>query len=334
MTTGQPTPVASGSIVAVVPTYNSAKWLEGCIGSLLDQTRPPHVIVVVDNGSDDETLDIVRRQWPEVRCIALGRNVGYGHAVNIGATQCAGHVLACNADVVLEASCLEKLSKGLADAPDVGLIGPRLIDGDGALQRSLYAFPTLSRLAAESLFLDRLPVVGRAVTYQRRGDAHNAPTDVDWLPGAVLLIRREAWDHVGGFDPGYFFFAEEVDIQARLHGAGWRRRFVPTACARHFGGKKPLAPELFLHSHLGLERYFARQGGACAGWAARSILLVTALTRWVPWGLLSLRRAPGAATDWRAMFGGVLRLSALELAGRVRRAACARVRRGTSRGAG
>ena len=322
------------NVVAVIPTYHSARWIEGCIGSLLGQTLRPETIVVVDNGSDDDTLAIVERLWPDVHRVALNRNVGYGASVNVGAARADGDVLACNPDVLLDRACLAELSRALREASRIALAGPRLTAGDGTLQPSLYRFPTLRRLLSEALFLDRLPVIGGRLAYQRRDDPHVVATDTDWLPGAVLLVKRTAWDQIGGFDEDYFFFVEEVDLQARLRDAGWRCRFVPSAMAEHFGGKQPIAAELFLHSHIGLERFFRRRSGRRSGWAARAILMLTAMTRVIAWSVVVLtRKRSRQSAKWRTMFAGVLRLSAIDGVRRLR-TACARARRGTSRGAG
>lgn len=288
-------------VVAVVPTYNSERWMEDCIPALLEQRDVEVTVVVVDNGSADGTLDLVRRRWPQVETVALGENRGYGASCNEGARRHPGaDVLACNPDAVLDPDCVARLAAALAADPWVGVAAPRLRNPDGTLQPSAHRFPRLRDLLGEALLLDR---VAASFDYHARGYAHDAPRRGGWATGAVLLVRREAWDAVGGFDPAYRLYVEEVDLQKRLAEHGWEAVLDPAAGALHHGGKQPVPVEQFLLSHDGWARYFRRTGGAPAALAARLILLLTALVRGLAWSAMGTVRP--AARPWAAMFLGV-----------------------------
>jgi GT2 family glycosyltransferase len=284
---------------------------------VLDQAGDEWQVVVVDNASSDGTAEEVRARWGTVRVVELESNLGYGAAVNAGAGTSPGHVLALNVDTELEPGALARLRSALEADPRLGAVGPRLLDPDGSLQPSVHDLPTVGALFAEALFLDRLPNgIGDKLGYHSRGYDYSSPQRVGWLTGAALLLRDTAWRECGGFDPAFFFFVEEVDLQRRLHALGWSVAIEPRAAVVHHGGKQPLAPELFLHSHDGFARYFAKHGSPASARLARAALCLTALTRALAWAVAPLLR-PGAAADarrWRAMFWNVFARSARELA--------------------
>ena len=302
----------------VIPTYNSRRWLEGCLNSVLEQADAAWDVVVVDNASSDGTPALVREGWPSVRVVELERNVGYGAAANAGADAAPdGHLLVLNVDTIVCDGALDAMCDALTDNPDVGLVGPRLVHGDGRLQPSVHEFPTVGKLFAEALFLDRLPLVGARFSYHGRWYDYSRPARCDFLTGAVLMVRHEAWEACGGFDPGYVFFVEEVDLQRRLASLGWPALIEPRAKVVHFGGKLPIPAERFLRSHEGYARYFSSDVSRGTPWLARAALSLTALTRAIAWTLFWVAR-PGSRPDsgrWAAMFWRVFGRSAVRLLG-------------------
>lgn len=279
---------------------------------MLEQAGDEWEVVVVDNASSDGTAAEVRGRWPAVRVVELAENVGYGAAVNAGAAAGTpgGHVLALNVDTQLEPAALAKLVGALEADPRLGAVGPRLLDPDGSLQPSVHDLPSVAALFAEALFLDRLPAaLGDRLGYHARGYDYAAPRRVGWLTGAVLLVRGTAWEQSGGFDPQFFFFVEEIDLQRRLQALGWEVAIEPRAAVLHHGGKQPLSPELFLHSHEGFELYFAKHGGPAQARLARAALRLAALTRAIAWSLVPLVRPAraGDARRWRTMFWAVFK---------------------------
>jgi GT2 family glycosyltransferase len=306
---------SSRLVTAVVPTYNSARTIGGCLAALLAQDHEDLRVVVVDNASSDGTPDQVRKNYPNVGVVELGRNSGYGAAVNVGAALGPdSHILVLNADAYLRRDALSAMLRALDTKPPVGVVGPRLLDPDGSLQPSAHSFPTLPRLLGEALMLDRLPGPGRRLDYHRRDYDHAQAETVDWVTGAVLLIRRDAWQATGGFDATYQLYVEEVDLQSRIRDAGYIVRLEPAAEAVHEGGKRPVAAARFVHSHDGFERYFERRQGRAAGRLARATLCLTAAARCAGWAYRARRNSDperrAECEAWRRMFREVLRLSA------------------------
>jgi N-acetylglucosaminyl-diphospho-decaprenol L-rhamnosyltransferase len=272
-------------------------------------------VAVVDNGSADGSPQHVRARWPAVRIAEVTTNLGYGASVNYGAELLPrGDVLAMNADAYLAAGALGHLCAVLDDDPSVGAAAPRLINDDGSLQPSAYRFPSLPRMLGRAVFLHRVPGVRRwfadlaEIDYARR-------IYVEWAAGTVLLIRREAWDTVSGFDPAYFFFVEEIDLQRRLTDAGWRVALEPAATAAHHGGHQPISAELFVHAHDGFARYFGLMRGSKGAGLARASLCLTALTRAGMWAAVAFvsRVHRREALEWASMFGRVFLASLRKL---------------------
>jgi N-acetylglucosaminyl-diphospho-decaprenol L-rhamnosyltransferase len=264
-------------------------------------------IAVVDNGSADGSAQHVRGRWPTVLVADAPTNLGYGASINYGVELLPeGDVLAVNADAHLAPGAVGHLCAVLDDDRSVGAVAPRLTNDDGSLQPSAYRFPTLPRMLGRAVFLHHVPGTGRWLADLATTD-YTHRTYIDWAAGAALLIRREAWEAVAGFDPGYFFFVEEIDLQRRLTDARWRIALEPVASAVHYGGHQPISSELFLHAHDGFARYFGLKRGSKGAVLARACLCLGALTRAGMWTTVAfVRRARRReALDWASMFGRV-----------------------------
>ena len=221
-------------IAVVLVSHNTRELLLDALVSV----RGAREVVVVDNASTDDSVAVVRRAFPEVKVVESPVNVGYGAAANLGIAACSSpFVLLLNSDVVKRPGALSALTAHLERNPRAGLVGPRLVNPDGTLQRSCFAFLGTARLAVEKSALGRWLA---AVPGLRRWLVHQGPYDrsrkVPWVLGAALAIRREAFDDVGGFDPSFFLYGEEVDLCYRLWKAGWEVHYTPAATVEHLGG--------------------------------------------------------------------------------------------------
>jgi GT2 family glycosyltransferase len=229
---------ARAAIGVVIVSYNTHEELRGC---LISVERPcPAEIVVADNASSDGSPAMVRAEFPAVRLIANVDNPGYGAAANQAISACTSpYVLLLNADTRLEATTLGSLTDYLDRHPRVAIVGPRLTNRDGSLQPSCHAFPTAAIVLLELTVLGRLGsrllgLPGIRRWYPLAGP-HDQPGRVDWVKGAALAIRREAFDEVGGFDRAFFLYWEETDLSRRLAAVGWETHFTPEATVVHAG---------------------------------------------------------------------------------------------------
>jgi GT2 family glycosyltransferase len=255
-------------VSVVVVTFNSAQWIERCLESVRG-----HETIVVDHGSEDETLEIVRSRFPDARVIEE-ENSGMGGGNNTGMRLASGrYFLLLNSDAWAVEDAAERLATFADEQPEAAVVGPRLLNPDGSLQRSARAFPTLWRLATEYLFLRKLAPRSRLLNRFYEGDFdHDEAREVDWLFGACLLVRRDAADEVGLFDEDFFMFSEETDWCYRFRQAGWSVWFFPGAEVVHVGGASH-GGRLFAENVRGHLRFLAKHRGAREAERARRLLL-------------------------------------------------------------
>jgi GT2 family glycosyltransferase len=260
--------VADVSVVVV--TWNALPWIEQCLASVEGRD-----VIVVDNGSTDGTLDLVRAQFPHVRVIEQ-ENRGMGGGNNTGMRAADGrYFFLLNSDAWVVGDGLDKLV-AFADAhPDAAVVGPRLSNVDGSLQRSVRGEPTLWRLATEYLFIRKLaPRSRRLNPLYAGGFDHDEVVEADWLFGPALLVRREAADAVGLFDEDFFMFSEEVDWMTRFRRAGWKVLFFPGAEVVHVGGASH-GGSLYVENLRGHLRWFDKHRGPREAERVRRLLLLS-----------------------------------------------------------
>lgn len=223
-------------MIVVVVSWNTAAHLDACLVALrADHDTGLAHVVVVDNASDDGSARLVAERHPWAALVQAGANLGYGPAVNLGAAtgDADRHrwLVAANADVVVHPGALEKLvAAGDADA-GVAVLAPRLLLPDGSTQHHVHPFPSLRALAALHVPGMRRRLAAGAVL-EGAWDPDVA-RDVDWAHGALLAVRRTAFDAAGGFEERQWLYAEDVDLCWRLGQTGWRTRYVPTAHVTH-----------------------------------------------------------------------------------------------------
>jgi GT2 family glycosyltransferase len=219
---------------AVVVAFNSYDTLRGCVEPLADD--PAVHVIVVDNASPDGSLGAV--EGMPITTVRAHANRGFAAGCNLGSAHgVAPYVLLLNPDARLERADLAALVAVLDRDPDVGIVGPRILDMDGKLAQSQRRFPRRASTFAQALFLHRVwPLVPWSDEMIRDVTAYDTPGAPDWLSGACLLIRRAALEAVGGLDEDFFLYCEDTDLCACVHAAGWSVRYEPGATARHVGG--------------------------------------------------------------------------------------------------
>ena len=255
-------------VSVVVVTLNALPWLEQCLESVRGRD-----VVIVDHGSTDGTLELVRERFPEVRLIEQA-NKGMGGGNNAGMRAADGrYFFLLNPDAWVIGDALDKLVEFADGHPEAAVVGPKLLNTDGTLQRSVRGEPTLWRLATEYLFIRKLAPRSKLLNPLYRGDFdHDRVAEVDWLFGPALLVRREAADAVGLFDEDFFMFSEEVDWMTRFRGAGWTVVFFPDAEVMHVGGASH-GGRMYVENLRGHLRWFAKHRGAKDAERARKLLL-------------------------------------------------------------
>lgn len=223
------------AITFVVVSWNTRDLLDRCLRSLRGYADAAKAEVwVVDNASADGSPEMVREHHPWVRLTGLDENLGYGRAINLVAEQTSSRWLAfANADVALEPGALEYMIAAGENDPGAGIIAPRLVLPDGETQHVAWPFPTLAATVAQNLGPRMLPGPVADRLFLHGAWDPERPRRIPWAVGAMLLVRRQAWDEIGGFDPEQWMSAEDLDLGWRMHTAGWATRYEPSAIVHH-----------------------------------------------------------------------------------------------------
>ena len=219
----------------IIVTRNTRALTCAAVRSVYAAPQPlAKEIIVVDNGSEDDTPQQLPREFPQVKYIRSEKNLGFARANNLGAQQATGEFLVLlNSDARVQPETLGTGIAWMRSHPDCGVAGAQLLNPDGSRQNSIANFPSLATELINKSLLRRL--------FPRRfpGKEHqlNSPLEVESLIGAFLLIRRETWTHLGGFDERFFFFLEETDfcLQAQRHG--WKVMHLPQLQVWHERGR-------------------------------------------------------------------------------------------------
>ena len=255
-------------VSVVVVTYDALPWLERCLDSVAE-----YETIVVDNGSTDGTVELVRERYPHVKLIEQS-NVGLAAGWSRGIESAAGRfVMLLNADAWIVGNAAEQLAAFADEHPQAAMVGPKLVNTDGSLQRSVRGFPTLWRLATEYFFLRKLAPTSHALNAFYAGDFdHDETREVEWVMGACLFVRRDAIDAVGPPDSAFFLFSEETDWCYRFRQAGWSVVFYPDAQIVHVSGASH-GGRFFKENVRGHLRFFAKHYGAREAERARRLML-------------------------------------------------------------
>jgi N-acetylglucosaminyl-diphospho-decaprenol L-rhamnosyltransferase len=248
----------------VVVTYSPGETLDGFLDTLEKATTRPYGVVIADNGSTDGSPEAAALR-PDVVLLRTGGNLGYGRAANLGLPQAPGEwVLIANPDVRWEPGALDVLLDATERWPQAGAVGPAILFPDGSLYPSARALPSLGRGIGHALLGWWWPSNPWTASYRRE---RGAPTEgpAGWLSGCCVLVRRAAFDEVGGFDPGFFMYFEDLDLCERLGKAGWQNVYVPSAVVTHEGGHATSrdAVAMVAAHHDSAWRYLSRR---YAGW--------------------------------------------------------------------
>ncbi|UOE44483.1 glycosyltransferase family 2 protein [Agromyces larvae] len=233
-------PASAESRVAVVTvSYNSSAQLAAFLTSVGRQTPAPARVVIVDNDSAD--LDETRTVAAEfgAHVVALEHNVGYGGAINAGVLALGpeiDYVLISNPDIALHDGAIAILTEAGERDQGVGAVGPRILNEDGTTYPSARSIPSVRTGVGHAVLGHPWPANPWTRAYRGEHADTGAARDAGWLSGSCVLVRRSAFDAIGGFDESYFMYFEDVDLGYRLGKAGWRNRYEPSASATHIGG--------------------------------------------------------------------------------------------------
>jgi hypothetical protein len=246
----------------IIVTFNSKRHIVRCLASVREAVRGLSAeICVVDNHSSDGTSAEVRARCPEARVIDADDNRGFAHGVNLGLRHTTGrYVLWLNPDSRAVGGNLADVMTWMDAHPDVAICGGRLLDPDGALQRSARTFPSYGAVlgARQSLLTKWFPGNPFSRRYLRADLTYAEIARVDWVSGACLLHRRSVSDALGGLDDGFFMYFEDVDFCYRATRAGSTVYFHPGFTVEHDigGSSEPVRFRMLVIRHQSLWRWY------------------------------------------------------------------------------
>ena len=241
----------------VIVSWNVREDLRECLQSLLREEGSrlesgEIEIIVVDNASTDGTAEMVNLEFPRVKLLVNSQNLGYTKANNIGINHSRGkYILLLNPDTIVHQGALQALIDCAESHPEAGIIGAKLLNPDGSVQRSARSFPDIGAGLFRNTFLGRLfpnnPFVRR---YLLADFGYDEVREVDWVSGAAMLVRRDLIERIGGLDERFWAYCEDVDLCWRTWQAGYKVLFCPNAVITHKVGRSSdqrLVPSLIQH---------------------------------------------------------------------------------------
>jgi N-acetylglucosaminyl-diphospho-decaprenol L-rhamnosyltransferase len=283
----------------VIVNYNVRDLLRDCLRSLQpDLARLRAEVWVVDNASVDGSAEMVASEFPWVRLIASSWNRGYGAGNNLAIRQARGrYVLTLNPDTCVPPGALLDTVAEMDANPDIGALGPKLVRGDGTLDRACRrSFPSPEVAFYRLLGLARLfPRHPRFARYNLLNVDEDRPLDVDSVCGAFMLVRCEVVERVGMFDEAFRMYGEDLDWAYRIKQAGWRVRYHPNVVVLHYKGQssrqRPVSSIRAFHHAM---RVFYDKHYAAQHSFAFNALIRTAIRAYEALALLRNRFRPSA----------------------------------------
>jgi GT2 family glycosyltransferase len=285
-------------VSVVIINWKSKEYLRRCLESVYANTRSVSFeIIVADNASFDGSLEMVEREFPDVRFMQYRKNYGFGRANNLAARGATGsNILFLNPDTEILTDAIGGLSSFLQDNPRYGAVGCRLRNGDGSIQMTCArGFPTVRRQFNELAMLNRVfPWSSAFETVELRHWDHRDSRDVECISGACLMVRTDDFRELGGYDEQFFMYGEDVDLCYRMQVSGKPIRYLAGEQVTHFGGgssaaagetyksalRQREANYYFMRKHYGRLRSFGYRAAVAGGAGVRVIasLMYPAIT--------------------------------------------------------
>ena len=214
----------------IIVNYKVPELLSNCLKSVQAHTSISHEIIVVDNDSQDGSVEMLLTEFPHVITIDSGENLGFAAGNNLGLKEATGqYIFYLNPDTELKDNAIDRLCNLLSKNPDYGLVAPKLLNSDGSLQRSIRPFYTFWKSLFDNrympLIMAKYPQIGRLLPGIL---PHDEPREIDWAKGAALMVRKKIVDNIGAFDERFWIYGEEIDLCYRFHKHGWKIFYEPS----------------------------------------------------------------------------------------------------------
>lgn len=269
-------------LTIVIVSWNTSKELSSCLMSVRDALGDNMQAIVVDNASGDDSVQMVRREFPWVHLIANNDNYGFGKACNMAIRESRGrYIFFLNPDSAIEKDALNSIVEFGDTHPEAGIFGIKVMNPNGSIQYSCRRFPTLAAGIFRNTILGKFfPKNAYTRDYLMTDWDHSQTQEVDWVSGCALVIRRETAEELGGFDERFFMYCEDVDLAYRANQKGWKVMYFPGAVSIHARSKSSdKSPNhMIFEFHKSMYKFFKKH------YAANSSIIIRML---VPVGLVA-----------------------------------------------
>lgn len=256
-------------IALVFISYNTRADLAAALDSVRRLPEAGELrVIVVDNGSTDGSIEMVRDEYPEARLIVNAANGGYSQACNLGILDSdTPYVMVLNSDIEFNRGGPREMAAWMEANPGVGAAGPRVLNTDGSVQYSCRDFPSLPVSLGHAFLGELFPDNPFTRSYHMKGCGHDRDMAVEWVSGAAMMLRRTATEEVGGFDEGYFMYVEDVDLCWRLRQSGWEIRYYPEVEILHHIARSSSqqSTRMLYQHHRSMFRFYRRRHAGPSG---------------------------------------------------------------------
>ena len=275
----------------VILCWNDLEVIVNCLQSIHDGTHSTEFEVIIsDNGSRDESVEVIRKKFPQVHVIENGTNLRFAKANNVGIRACKGeYILILNPDTIIHDGTLDKLVMFADQHAEAGALGCKVLNADGTYQVSGRPFASLRGEWIAALYLRPLGYLFDWFL----SDSYTAwkgqtQRTVGWLSGCFILIRSDLIKRLGGFDEQFFYYYEDMDLCRRVWDAGYSIIYTPEMTITHLGGQSTKrSPRAFaLDSQITRYRYYYKYFGKRGARGCRRVALVSLFLRRLGYGLL------------------------------------------------
>jgi hypothetical protein len=293
----------------ILVNWNCMAYTEQCLRSIRDTAGDLDLeVIVIDNHSQDAPCATLKEQFPWAHLLLSEQNLGFGRANNLATKQSSGqYLLFLNPDTVVLGDALRQMLSALKRTPKAGAVGCRLLNADGTLQATcVQSFPTIANQLFALNWAQRRwpasPLWGRQAAYTNDPDKVHP---VDFVSGAAIMLRRDIFFDVGGFNPDYFMYAEETELCLAVQKAGYTVGHTSAARIVHFGGQSTkTCQDCFAAVTMrdSVYRFFKRNRGSLYAVTYRYGLLASAISRMI---LLSILFPLAAVLRYQSLKSGI-----------------------------
>jgi len=292
--------------IAIV-NWNTKELLDQCLDSIYRTAGDLRLeIIVVDNASEDGSPDLLAEKHPDVILVRNKVNMGFAAGVNIAFKHStAPYFLLLNTDTIVLEGALQGMLWFMETHAEAGIVGCKLLNCDGTLQRSCSRFPSPMTELFDALYLSKLFRRSKLFgCYSMSWWDFDDVREVDFAGGSCLMVRRQAIQEVGLMDEGYFMYAEEADWCYRMWQRGWSVYYYPGAQIIHLGGQSAakFGSDVLLHLYISRHRFVRKHYGRISAAALRAVIGLSALLRWTAYSIAGLVRRSDQSLADRAQF--------------------------------